>query len=64
MTTKLTKSEMHEAVADGVERAMWRMITGITDMPSHDFWDTLKAALERAFVKISEDEIERRNDGS
>jgi hypothetical protein len=62
MTTKLTKSEMHDAVADGVDRAIWRMITGITDMPSSDFWDTLKAAMERAFVKIAEDEIERRNE--
>lgn len=62
MTTELTKSEMRGAVSDGVERAIWRMITGITDMPSHDFWDTLKDAMERAFMKIAEDEIERRCD--
>ena len=64
MTTKLTKREMHDAVADGVDRAMWRMITSITDTPSTDFWYALKGAMECAFVKIAEDEIERRNDGS
>jgi len=62
MKIELTKNEMFDAVAAGVDRAIWRMITSATDMPGADFWDTLKGAMERSFVKIAEDEIERRRD--
>lgn len=60
--TKLTKQEMHEAVAEGVDRAIWRMITGVTDMPSMDFWDTLKGSIERAFERIADEKISRMDD--
>jgi len=30
---------------------MWKMITGITDMPSSDFWMVLERAIENAFIK-------------
>ena len=57
----LTTDEIQEAIARGVERAMWRMITGITDMPSSDFWETLEESMESAFTKIAESEIEKRS---
>lgn len=57
MTAELTKSEMHGAIAEGVDRAIWRMITGVTQMPSMDFWDTLEKAMERAFLTAAGDGI-------
>ncbi len=48
---ELSKQDIQDAIADGVERAMWKMITGITDMPSSDFWMVLERAIENAFIK-------------
>ena len=45
----LDKQEIYNAITEGVDRAMWRMITNATDMPCHDFYDTIKDAAEKAF---------------
>ena len=55
-------NDIFEAVAEGVDRAIWRMITGITQMPSSDFWDTLKTAIETAFERVANETIERKAD--
>ena len=54
--------DVFEAVAEGVDRAITRMITGITQMPSSDFWDTLKTAIETAFERVANETIERKMD--
>lgn len=51
-----------EAIAEGVDRAMTRMITGITQMPSSDFWDTLKTAIETAFERVANETIDHKLD--
>ena len=60
--SKPSKQDILEAISDGVDVAITRMIRGITDCPSGDFWFTLKEAMEKAFEKVAEREIERRND--
>lgn len=50
----LNKEDVTDAIEQGVHRAVWEMITGITDMPSSDFWDTLKDAMEKAFTQVAE----------
>jgi hypothetical protein len=49
----MDEDRFYEAVADGVERAMWRMITNATQMPCEDFYDTIKEAAEKALIAAS-----------
>ena len=56
--------DIFEAVAEGVDRAITRMITGITQMPSSDFWYTLKQAIETAFERVANETIDRKLDES
>lgn len=51
-----------EAVTEGVDRAITRMITGITQMPSTDFWETLKTAIETAFERVANETIDRNQE--
>ncbi len=51
-------SDIFEAIAEGVDRAITRMITGITQMPSTDFWETLKTAIETAFERVADKTID------
>jgi hypothetical protein len=44
----LDADEVYQAIRDGVHDAMWQMITNATHMPCHDFYDTLKDAVEKA----------------
>lgn len=46
------KEEILQAIEDGVERAMWQMITNATSMPCQDFYDTIKEAAEKSFSGI------------
>lgn len=32
---------LHKAIADGVENAMWRMMTNATDAPCQDFYEAV-----------------------
>ncbi len=50
---KLEAEKVYEAIAEGVERAIWRMITNATDMPCQDFYDTIHKAAKEAFEKVS-----------
>lgn len=44
-----------EAIAEGVDRAIYRMITNATDMPCADFYDTIeKAARASIYNAVSE----------
>jgi hypothetical protein len=56
---ELSKEELMEAIADGVERAMWQMITNATQAPCHDFFDTIGDAVERAMTKQIEEGMRR-----
>jgi hypothetical protein len=38
----VSKEELLGAIREGVRDALWRMITNATDMPCHDFYDTVK----------------------
>jgi hypothetical protein len=39
---RVSKEELLGAIRDGVHDAIWHMITNATDMPCHDFYDTVK----------------------
>lgn len=56
----LTPNETKEAISEGVERAFWRLFTGITDMPSADFWATLEKSIEQAFKNIAEEKADKK----
>jgi hypothetical protein len=45
--------DIFEAIAEGVDRAIFRMITGITQMPSADFWDILEKSIKNAFERAA-----------
>jgi hypothetical protein len=62
MKPQLTKTELKEAISEGVDRAFWRMFTGITQAPSTDFWATLEESIERAFTKIADEKLMRDED--
>lgn len=51
--------DVYEAIAEGVDRAITRMIRGVTDMPSMDFWETLEKAIKDAFETIADERINR-----
>jgi len=53
LNVKLDPEKVYEAIAEGVERAIWRMITNATDMPCQDFYDTIEKAAKEAFEKMS-----------
>ena len=53
LNTKLEPKRVYEAIAEGVDRAIWRMITNATDMPCRDFYDTVEKATREAFEKVS-----------
>ena len=44
----------YEAIAEGVHRAFWQLFSNATDMPCHDFYDTLKDAAREAFEKVAD----------
>ena len=46
---QLDPDRVYEAIAEGVERAIWRMITSGTQMPSADFYATIGEAARQAF---------------
>lgn len=48
---------IYEAIADGVDRAFWRLFTNATDMPCHDFYDTIRRAAESAFERVADSHL-------
>lgn len=51
--TELEPEKVYEAIAEGVDRSIWRMITNATQMPCHDFYDAIEKAAKEAFEKVS-----------
>jgi hypothetical protein len=49
----LEAERIYEAVSEGIENAMWRMITGATGAPCADFYATIEKAAEKAFSKVT-----------
>jgi hypothetical protein len=48
-TPEVSKAEFLNAIRDGVNDAMTTMITGVTDMPSTDFWNAMEKSMRQAF---------------
>lgn len=44
----------YEAIAEGVHRAFWQLFSNASDMPCHDFYDTLKDAAREAFETVAD----------
>jgi hypothetical protein len=42
LDVKLNPDKVYEAIAEGVDRAIWRMITNETDTPCKDFYLLLR----------------------
>ena len=53
LDVKLDPDKVYEAIAEGVDRAIWRMISNATDMPCRDFYNTIEDAARKAFGKAS-----------
>jgi hypothetical protein len=51
--SELEPEKIYAAIADGVDRAIWRMITNATGAPCNDFYDTIEKAAKEAFEKVS-----------
>lgn len=45
---KITEDDLREAIAEGVYRAFWQMITNATDAPCADFYDAVERGVEKA----------------
>ncbi len=53
LDVKLDPDKVYEAIAEGVDRAIWRMINNATAMPCQDFYDTIEKAAREAFEKVA-----------
>ena len=53
LDVKLDPDKVYEAIAEGVDRAIWRMITNETKAPCKDFYLTIAKATREAFEKVS-----------
>lgn len=52
----------YEAIAEGVYRAMWQMITNNTSSPCADFFFHIERAAETAFRDIAEKHDREQDD--
>jgi len=55
---QISKDEFLQAVSEGVENAIWSMITNATTCPCTDFYDTIQKATESAFLKLHQGDSE------
>ncbi len=53
LDVKLNPDKVYEAIAEGVDRAIWRMINNETKTPCKDFYLTIAKATKEAFEKVS-----------
>lgn len=53
LDVKLNPDKVYEAIAEGVDRAIWRMISNDTKTPCKDFYLTIAKAAREAFEKVS-----------
>lgn len=49
--------EVLEAITEGVDRAVWRMITNATDMPCADFYHHVQKGVEKALEGLDIDSL-------
>ena len=56
---QLDPDRVYEAIAEGVDRAIWRMITSGTQMPGADFYATIGDAARQAFATPASDTDDR-----
>ena len=54
MKIDLTKNELIEAVALGVQRAIWQIATNATSMPCADFYDAIARGCAKGVGDASE----------
>jgi hypothetical protein len=52
-TPTLTKRELQDAIAEGVYRAFWDMITNATTMPCADFYKAVRNGVKEAMSSAS-----------
>ena len=50
----LDSDRIYDAIREGVDDAVWRMITHQTHTPCHDFYCTIRQAAEKAFERVAE----------
>lgn len=55
---QISKDEFLRAVSEGVENAIWSMITNATTCPCTDFYETIQKAAENAFSKLHQGDSE------
>ena len=55
---QISKDEFLQAVSEGVENAIWSMITNATTCPCIDFYETIQKAAESAFSKLHQSDSE------
>lgn len=55
---RISKDEFLQAVSEGVENAIWAMITNATSCPCTDFYETIQKAAENAFSKLHQGDKE------
>ena len=48
---KLLADLVYEQIHTGVQDALWQMITNATQMPCHDFYDSIKDAVKKAVAQ-------------
>jgi len=49
---KLDQNKYYEPIAEGLDRAIWRMITSATMAPGADFYATIGDAVRAAFDAV------------
>jgi hypothetical protein len=55
---KLTRDDLKEAIAEGIRRAFWDMITNATSAPCADFYAAVQDGVERAVRRAAPQQIE------
>ena len=51
---EMDEDRFYDAIREGVEDAMWRLMNNATDMPCADFYASIKDGVEEAHLKLSD----------
>jgi hypothetical protein len=49
---KLTKTELLDAIREGIADGLWRVATNATSMPCHDFYASIQDGVEAAVERV------------
>jgi hypothetical protein len=52
LNVKLDPNKVYKAISEGVENAIWQMITNATNAPCSDFYYAIEKAAREAFEKV------------